>query len=98
MGDSMGDHIDRRGLIAGATAAAVLGATPALAQFPNSIGGFNTGNLGNMVGQFSDVMAGMNLTEADEIALGEGYYERFIDESGGRYNSRADQEALHRFA
>ena len=94
----MGDHIDRRGLIAGVAAAAALGATPALAQFPTSIGGFNTGNLGNMVGQFSDVMAGMNLTEADEIALGEGYYERFIDQSGGRYNSRADQEALHRFA
>ena len=90
--------IDRRGLITGMAAGAALGATPALAQLPNSIGGFNTGNLGNMVGQFSDVMAGMNLTEADEIALGEGYYERFIDQSGGRYNSRADQEALRKFA
>ncbi len=94
----MRDHIDRRGLIVGAAAGAALGATPALAQIPSSIGGFNTGDIGNLVGQVNDVVSGMNLTEADEIAMGEGYYERFIDQSGGRYNSRADQAALEQFA
>lgn len=93
----MGDHIDRRGLIAGVAAGAALSATPALAQIPN-IAGMTGGDIGNLVGQVGDVLQGMQLSEADEIALGEGYYERFIDQSGGRYNSRADQEALRRFA
>jgi predicted Zn-dependent protease len=98
MGDIMRDTpIGRRGLLAGAAAGAALGATPALAQFP-SFGSIGGGDIGNLVGQVSGVLAGMTFTEADEIAMGEGYYERFIDQSGGLYNSRVDQEALQRFA
>jgi predicted Zn-dependent protease len=89
--------IGRRGVLTGVAAGAALGATPALAQFP-SIGGLTGSDLGNLVGQVGDVLQGMNLTEGDEIAMGEGYYERFIEQSGGRYNSRADQAALERFA
>jgi len=93
----MRDHIDRRGLIAGAAAGAALVATPALAQLPN-IAGMTGTDLGNLVGQVGDVLQGMQFSEADEIAMGDGYYERFIDQSGGRYNSRIDQEALRKFA
>ena len=99
MGEDMRDipHIGRRGLITGVAASAALGATPALAQIPN-FGGLAGADIGRLAGQVGDVVSGMNLTEADEIAMGEGYYERFIDQSGGRYNSRADQAALQRFA
>jgi len=90
-------HIGRRGLITGVAAGAALAATPTLAQLPN-IAGMTGSDLGNLVGQVGDVLQGMQLSEADEIAMGEGYYERFVDQSGGRYNSRADQEALRRFA
>jgi predicted Zn-dependent protease len=103
MGDIMHDtsRIGRRGLLAGVAAGAALGATPALAQFPSlpSLpGGLGGGDIGNLVGQVSNVLSGMNITEADEIAMGEGYYDRFIDQSGGLYNSRTDQDALRAFA
>src|SRR5258706_8436965 len=90
----------RRGLLTGVAAAGALGATPALAQFPNlgaSVGG-QFGQVGDLVGQAANVIAGMNLTEADEIAMGGAYYDRFIDQSGGLYNSQADQAALRKFA
>ncbi|HEX2801753.1 MAG TPA: M48 family metallopeptidase [Phenylobacterium sp.] len=90
-------QIGRRGLLAGVAAGAALGAGPALAQFPN-LGGLAGGDIGRLVGQVSDVLSNMNFTEADEIALGEGYYDRFIDQSGGLYNSRSEQEALRDFA
>ena len=98
-------RIGRRGLLTGAAAGAAMAATPALAQFP-SLGSFpGVGNLPpgmgkavDLMGQAANVIAGMQLTEADEIAMGEGYYERFIDQSGGRYNSRKAQDALRRFA
>src|SRR5947209_17116521 len=95
-------RIGRRGLLTGAAA---LAATPALAQIPNlgSIPGI--GNLPpgmsravDLAGQAANVLAGMNLTEADELAMGNNYYEPFLEQSGGRYNSRQAQEALRRFA
>ena len=96
MGELMREaaHVGRRGLLAGVAAGAALGAAPALAlaQVPNF------GALGDLVGQVGDVVSGMNLTEAHEIAMGEGYHERFIHQSGGRYNSRREQAALQRFA
>jgi predicted Zn-dependent protease len=99
MGDMMDDttRIGRRGLLTGVAAGAALGATQALAQFGVSLPGMPAG-LGDLVGQVSGVISSMNISEADEIAMGEGYYERFIDQSGGLYNSRADQEALRAFA
>lgn len=100
MGDIVHDtsRIGRRGLLTGAAAGAALGATPAVAQFPSiSLPGMPAG-LGELVGQVGGVISSMNITEADEIAMGEGYYERFIDQSGGLYNSRADQDALRAFA
>src|SRR4051794_40915391 len=92
--------IGRRSLITGAAA---LAATPALAQIPN-LGGFTSslpGGMGkavDLVSQAANVMASAQLTEADELAMGDRYYEPFIDQSGGRYNSRRAQEALHKFA
>jgi predicted Zn-dependent protease len=102
MGDiaNIGPKMGRRGLITGAAA---LAATPALAQIPN-LGSF-TGSLPpgmgkavDMVGQAANVMASAQLTEADELAMGENYYEPFIEQSGGRYNSRKAQDALRQFA
>ena len=97
-------HLDRRGLLAGAAGVALAGAaSPALAQFPSlsglSIpGGPDLSKYGDLIGQVSGVIGNMQLTEADELAMGNGYYENFIDQSGGRYNSSHAQEALHRFA
>ncbi len=93
-------HLDRRGLIAGVAAAGI--ATPAFAQIPGfgSVPGLSgrAADVANLAGKVGGVLASMQFSEADEIALGEGYYERFIDQSGGRYNSRLDQEALVEFA
>ena len=91
-------HIDRRGLLGGLSAAAV--ASPALAQLP---GGFSLPSIGGqdingLVGQVAGVLGNMQFSEADEIAMGQNYYDRFIDQSGGAYNSRTDQEALRDFA
>src|SRR5207248_2527063 len=80
------DHprIDRRGLIAGVAAAGAAAATPAFAQF--SIGGSIPGlsgraaDVANLAGKVAGVLANMQFSEADEIALGDGYYERFIDQ------------------
>ena len=101
--------IGRRGLLGGVAA---LAATPALAQIPNIPGLSALQNLPganaasspvmsrfvDLAGQAASVIASMKLTEADEIAMGDGYYEPFIDQSGGRYNSRRAQEALRSFA
>ncbi|MBS0333502.1 MAG: M48 family metallopeptidase, partial [Proteobacteria bacterium] len=97
---------DRRGLLGGlAAAAAAAAAGPALAQIPGLPSGFPslpTGpggtDLNALVGQVAGVLQKMQFTEADEIAMGQGYYERFIDQSGGVYNSQLDQEALRDFA
>ncbi|HEY0437946.1 MAG TPA: M48 family metallopeptidase [Phenylobacterium sp.] len=95
-------RIGRRGLLTGAAA---LAASPALAQLPDLRSLPGMGNLppgmskaADLVGQAANVISGMKLTEADELAMGENYYEPFIEESGGRYNSRRAQEALRRFA
>jgi predicted Zn-dependent protease len=99
--------VDRRGVLAGMAAGAVTGAaagaaSPALAQISSITGALplsgRAADIANMAGKVGDVLASMKFSEADEIALGEGYYERFIDQSGGRYNSRLDQEALTDFA
>src|SRR4051812_23046104 len=90
--------IGRRAILAGVAASAVAAATPALAQFPSLPGGLDVGRLTDLAGQVSGVIAGMKLTEADELAMGAAYYEPFIEQSGGRCNSRLEQEALHRFA
>jgi len=97
-------EIDRRGLLAVAAAGAALGAaSPAAAQLGSVLGSVpglsgRGQDLLNLAGKFGDVLNNMQFSEADEIALGQGYYERFIDQSGGRYNSRLDQEALVEFA
>jgi predicted Zn-dependent protease len=108
MGHDMTDFptIGRRGLLTGAAAAGVAAASPAFAQFPGLPAGLP--GMGNMpagaskiidlAGQAANVIASMKLTEADELAMGDNYYDRFIDESGGPYNSRNAQEALKRFA
>lgn len=108
MGHDMSDFptLGRRGLLTGAAAAAAAAATPAFAQFPGLPAGLP--GMGNMpagaskiidlAGQAANVIASMKLTEADELAMGDNYYERFIDASGGPYNSRNAQEALKRFA
>jgi predicted Zn-dependent protease len=92
--------IGRRGLLTGGAAAgAALIATPALAQFPgipNMPAGMS--KVVDLAGQAANVLASMKLTEVDEIAMGDGYYERFIEQSGGRYNSRRAQDALRAFA
>lgn len=98
----MSEHrIDRRGVLGGLSAAAI--ATPALAQLPAgfpSLPGVNIGgtDVSGLVNQVAGVLGNMQFTEADEIAMGQNYYDRFIDQSGGVYNSRADQEALRDFA
>jgi predicted Zn-dependent protease len=97
---------DRRGLLGGlAAAGAALAATPALAQLPSFPGGLPslpTGpggmDLNQVAGQVFGVLQKMQFSEADEIAMGQGYYERFIDQSGGVYNSQIDQQALRDFA
>jgi predicted Zn-dependent protease len=61
-------------------------------------GGADMGKIGDLVGQVSNVISSMNLTEVDEIAMGDAYYERFIEDSGGLYNSHVAQDALRRFA
>jgi predicted Zn-dependent protease len=100
--------IGRRNLLTGVAAvgafgAGALGATPALAQFaglPNIPlpPGVDASRFSALASQVSTVISGMQLTEADEIAMGAAYYERFIEESGGLYNSQNMQDALHRFA
>ncbi len=89
-------HIGRRALLTGLGAGAALAATPALAQIPGF--GFGGGAVGDLLGSVTSVISGMKLGEADEIAMGNGYYERFINQSGGRYNGRAAQAALRDFA
>jgi predicted Zn-dependent protease len=95
--------IGRRGLLTGAAAGAALAATPALAQIPN-LGAFTgslpggMGKAADLMGQAANVISGMQLTEADELAMGDNYYEPFIEQSGGRYNSRKAQDALRAFA
>lgn len=94
----------RRGLLTGAAAIGALAASPALAQFPNlgamggGMGGADMGKIGDLMGQFANVIQSMNFTEADEITMGDTYYERFVDQGGGAYNDRAAQSALRRFA
>jgi beta-barrel assembly-enhancing protease len=102
---TMGDPADtrstlgRRGLLTGVAAGAALAATPALAQLSFGIpGGPDISRLGDLMGQAYGVISSMKLTEADEIAMGDTYYESFVDQSGGLYNCRAAQEALRRFA
>lgn len=95
-------NIGRRGLLTGA-AASVAGVTPALAQFSGlriGVPGMPAGasKIIDLAGQTANVIASMKLTEADEIAMGDHYYQRFIDESGGPYNSRNAQYALKQFA
>jgi len=99
------DHprIDRRGLITGVAAAGAAAATPAFAQLSSVLGNVpglsgRAADVANLAGKVGDVLVSMKFSEEDEIALGQGYYERFIDQSGGRYNSRLDQEALADFA
>lgn len=91
---------DRRGLLGGLVAAgAALTAGPALAQLPFALPSGPGGmDLNGLVGQVAGVLQKMQFSEADEIAMGQGYYERFIDQSGGYYNSQLDQEALRDFA
>jgi predicted Zn-dependent protease len=96
-------NIGRRTLLTGVAAGAALSAAPALAQFPGlgslpMPGGADMGKIGDLVGQVSNVISSMNLTEVDEIAMGDAYYERFIEDSGGLYNSHVAQDALRRFA
>jgi beta-barrel assembly-enhancing protease len=98
-------QIGRRGLLTGAAAGAAMAATPALAQIPGlgSLPGLGNMSPGmnkavDLMGQTANVIAGMQISEADEISMGTNYYEKFIDQSGGRYNSTRDQQALHRFA
>lgn len=98
----MGDTADigRRALLAGVAAGTALAATPALAQFSGlgNLGGMDVGKIGNLMGSVVNVIEGMKLSEADELAMGGAYYERFIDQSGGYYNGGAAQTALRRFA
>jgi predicted Zn-dependent protease len=93
----------RRSLLTGAAAMGSLAATPAFAQFPNlgwtsGMGGPDLGKIGDLMGQVSNVIQSMNLTEADEITMGNTYYDRFVDQSGGAYNCQAAQNALRQFA
>ncbi|MBS0359797.1 MAG: M48 family metalloprotease, partial [Proteobacteria bacterium] len=98
--------VDRRSILGGAAAAgAALAAGPALAQIPGLPGGFPSlpsgpggTDLSAIAGQVFGVLQKMQFTEADEIAMGQSYYDRFIDQSGGVYNSQMDQEALRDFA
>jgi predicted Zn-dependent protease len=95
----------RRTLLTGVAAAGVLGATPALAQFSgfptiSGLPGMPAGasKFADLAGQAANVLASMQISEADEISMGNAYYERFIDQSGGLYNSQNAQDALRRFA
>jgi predicted Zn-dependent protease len=98
-------NFGRRTLLTGVAAAGALGASPALAQFgglPSLPGMANmpagASKFVDLAGQAANVLASMQISEADEISMGAAYYDRFIDQSGGLYNSRNAQEALHRFA
>jgi predicted Zn-dependent protease len=97
-------HLDRRALLTGVGAAGALGATHALAQIP-SLGGLIPGGAPAGVGkaldyatQAANVMASIKISEPEEIAMGNTYYDNFIDQSGGYYNDRVAQDALRRFA
>ncbi len=84
----------RRALLAGAAALLTV-ANPAAAQLGDIL---RQGGLGDVANSLDGLMKGMDFKEADELAMGTAYYERFIAQSGGRYNSRRAQEALRRFA
>jgi predicted Zn-dependent protease len=97
-------NLDRRALLTGVAAAGALGATRALAQIPN-LGGFIPGGAPagmskalDYATQAANVMASIKISEPEEIAMGTGYYDNFIDQSGGYYNDRMAQDALRRFA
>ncbi|HYE49427.1 MAG TPA: M48 family metallopeptidase [Azospirillaceae bacterium] len=90
----------RRALLASAAAAAAgLAAGPAAAQLDQILGqAAGQMGFGQTLNTVNDLMKGMDLGEAEELVMAESYYERFIGQSGGRYNSRKAQEALKRFA
>jgi predicted Zn-dependent protease len=98
-------NLARRTLLTGAAAAAgAMAATPALAQFSGlpslpGVGSLPGGasKVMDLAGQAANVLASMQISEADEISMGTAYYDRFIDQSGGLYNSQNAQEALNRF-
>lgn len=76
----------RRSVLAGLAASAI--AAPAHAQF----------SLGNLVQGAASVISAYTSGEADEIKMGETYYQDYLKKSGGLYPDRNAQEALRRFA
>jgi predicted Zn-dependent protease len=87
-------RISRRVAVAGASS---LIAAPALAQF-NPFGRGGGIDIGNVLSNTVDMFKGMDIREADEIKMGESYYDGFIEQSGGRYGNEAAQQALREFA
>jgi predicted Zn-dependent protease len=88
--------LTRRGLLAGAATLAAAG--PASAQFTLPFGKGRNLDLGNIGSALGDVFEGLRIDEDDEIKMGDTFYGGFVDRSGGRYRSRAAQDALREFA
>lgn len=81
--------LSRRAMISQAAAAVTaVTALPAYAQF----------NLGNLIQGAANVASSLAGGEADEIKMGETYYQDYLAKSGGTFPDRNAQEALRRFA
>jgi predicted Zn-dependent protease len=78
--------MNRRTLLSGLAGSLV--SAPALAQF----------NLGNIIQGGASIVGAYTSGEADEIKMGETYYQQYLQKSGGAVTNRNAQEALKRFA
>lgn len=87
----------RRKVLLGLGAAVALAPSAASAQFGNILGGAGIPG-GDLVGAAMNAMEGAKFSEGDELTMGGSYYEQFINQSGGKYNSRGAQQALRSFA
>jgi predicted Zn-dependent protease len=98
-------RISRRSLVAGLGGAglAVLSA-PALAQFSLKFGGSDDSgggfklDLGKLFSSAQNLFESFDLSEEDELKIGEQLYPKLIDRSGGRYANRRIQADMDRFA
>jgi predicted Zn-dependent protease len=78
----------RRSVLGGLAASGAMMANSALAQF----------NLGSVIQGAAGLVGAYAAGEADEIKMGETYYQPLLEKSGGAVSDRNAQEALRRFS
>lgn len=98
--------LSRRALVAGLGGAGIAAlSAPALAQFKLNLGGsddsggggFNL-NLNKIFSSVQNLFESFNLSEEDELKIGEQLYPKLVDRSGGSYANRRIQADMDRFS